>query len=127
MSPHAYYAAPSTPNPPPWRWPRARPSPPSSLYQNPNPDPHPTLRSKIQVLFKNLDADGSGGVDVKEFLDGLQQLGLVGLTESQLAELFRDLDKNQDGSLTLPEFTTAIAEVSGSCSLRIGRFAPLPR
>ena len=67
------------------------------------------MGSMIKGLFTELDADGSGSVDIHEFLGGLQEAGLTGLSASQLTGLHVDCDRDMDGQLTLDEFTSAIA------------------
>ena len=45
----------------------------------------PGMGSLIKGLFAELDADGSGSVDIHEFLGGLQEVGLTGLSASQVS------------------------------------------
>ena len=61
--------------------------------------PTPTTRATLQ--------DGSGDVDIDEFIGGLQGMGLK-LRESQFKSLHHDCDANGDGKVTLQEFTGAI-------------------
>ena len=70
----------------------------------------PGSGSMISELFADLDLDGSGTVDIHEFLGGLQKIGLDGMSDNQLKALHGDCDLDGDGQLTLEEFTTAIAE-----------------
>ena len=46
--------------------------------------------SAIRELFTELDKDGSGAVDVKEFLGGLKAKGIPGLTNGRLMSLHAD-------------------------------------
>ena len=57
--------------------------------------------SAIRELFTELDKDGSGAVDVKEFLGGLKAKGIPGLTNGRLMSLHADCDINGDNLITL--------------------------
>ena len=49
-------------------------------------EPELTGEEGLRELFNRMDADGSGDVDIAEFVDGMQELGLE-LTEEQYREL----------------------------------------
>ena len=68
--------------------------------------------TQIRDLFTELDADGSGAVDVKEFLSGLKAKGIPGLTNGRLMSLHGDCDINGDNLITLEEFTDMFAQMA---------------
>jgi glucose-6-phosphate 1-dehydrogenase len=64
----------------------------------------------LEALFKDLDFDGSGGIDraemarfVKNAFDGREA------TEAQLKAIFRKLDANSDGQISLNEIKRGVA------------------
>ena len=62
------------------------------------------MGKEITVMFKELDADKSGDVDIEEFVNGMKKLGLK-LRDEQFSALYADMDANHDKKLTLKEFT----------------------
>ena len=64
----------------------------------------------VTKMFRDLDTDGSGDVDIDEFVTGMRGMGLK-LRDSQFHALHADCDTDGDGKLTLKEFTNA-AKVS---------------
>merc|ERR1719263_304661 len=61
----------------------------------------------VKKLFTELDADGSGDIDLKELVDGMKKEGLM-LSDEEFEAYFNALDLNGDGQVTLMEFTKAI-------------------
>ena len=47
-----------------------------------------------------------GDVDIDEFVGGMREMGLE-LDDDQFEKLYKDIDLDGDGQLTLKEFTTA--------------------
>lgn len=65
---------------------------------------HKWLFSKIQpVQAAHLDADGSGEVDTKEFVDYF--VNKCGVPEDLALAIFNDIDVNNDGDLSIMEYT----------------------
>ena len=52
----------------------------------------PGIGKRLKALFAELDSDGSGSVDIGEFLGGLQEMGLDILSDSQLTAIHVDCD-----------------------------------
>jgi hypothetical protein len=61
----------------------------------------------VTQMFRDLDTDGSGDVDIEEFTTGLKGLGLA-LNDEQFEGLYRDCDEDGDGTLTLKEFINQV-------------------
>lgn len=62
---------------------------------------------QLKQMFKDLDTDGSGDLDIEELVDGMKKMGLV-LSEEEWPAYFEALDANGDKKITLAEFTKAI-------------------
>jgi len=56
------------------------------------------------VLFRSLDLDKSGALDVDELRSGLKETGVVALGEAEAKRLLDSLDSNRDGVLQPEEF-----------------------
>ena len=61
----------------------------------------------IEVVFKAIDADGSGDLDHEEFTKAMNRLAL-GLSKSQIKQCIHVLDKDGDGEVSLAEFMTLL-------------------
>jgi Ca2+-binding EF-hand superfamily protein len=55
-------------------------------------------------VFKNMDADGSGFIDVNELKDISKELGRP-LDPAELEECMKDLDYNKDNKISFEEFS----------------------
>jgi Ca2+-binding EF-hand superfamily protein len=64
-------------------------------------------KEMAEILFDTYDADGSGDVDVDEFL-GLVALTLNGTDEEQIRASFHAFDKDRSGTLTKEELRLKI-------------------
>eukprot|EP00620_Florenciella_sp_RCC1587_P022764 CAMPEP_0182560608 /NCGR_PEP_ID=MMETSP1324-20130603/3218_1 /TAXON_ID=236786 /ORGANISM="Florenciella sp., Strain RCC1587" /LENGTH=116 /DNA_ID=CAMNT_0024772961 /DNA_START=51 /DNA_END=401 /DNA_ORIENTATION=- len=60
----------------------------------------------VTKMFRDLDLDGSGDVDIAEFVGGMKKLGLE-FTDAQFGALHHDCDTDGDGNLTLKEFVNS--------------------
>ena len=60
----------------------------------------------VTKMFRDLDLDGSGDVDIAEFVGGMKKLGLE-LNDAQFSALHQDCDTDGDGNLTLKEFVNS--------------------
>ena len=58
------------------------------------------------LTFTHLDISTS---TVDQFLEGLEEMGLEGLTQAQMVALHEDCDTDGDGELTLTVFTESVA------------------
>ena len=54
--------------------------------------------------FDLIDTNSNGVIDEKEFTKGLVQLGLQGMTGTQIVSVFWALDKNKSGDLSIGEW-----------------------
>jgi Ca2+-binding EF-hand superfamily protein len=59
------------------------------------------------ALMRALDVDGSGVLSFEEYV---RMYDAIGVSPATSTEAFRRLDRNGSGSITLPEFRTAIEE-----------------
>ncbi|KAF7243432.1 Calcium-binding mitochondrial carrier protein SCaMC-1 [Varanus komodoensis] len=64
----------------------------------------PGKNARYENLFKKLDLDGDGRVDISELQSGLRALGLP-LGDDAEKKIFKAGDTNQDGRLDFEEFT----------------------
>lgn len=62
------------------------------------------LDLKIRSIFNEFDADGSGEIQEAELGDALESLG-VKLNESEIHHILKEMDENNDGLLSVAEFT----------------------
>ena len=59
-------------------------------------------------LHELLDVNGDGQVDKDEFCDGIDKLHINTVTKKRLADVFDAIDINNDGSLSVHEFSLFI-------------------
>lgn len=59
----------------------------------------------VDELHKKLDTDGDGKVTKKEFIKEMTNLKIPEIVPTEIAKIFDKLDVNQDGSLTVGEFS----------------------
>lgn len=67
--------------------------------------------SAMRTLFQKLDTDGSGKVDRKELLDGLQGDSELHLQAPKISEILIKWSKNHTGPLSYEEFLKAYESV----------------
>ena len=60
------------------------------------------------VLCGRFDKDGNGEVTRKELRAALVEFGLADVSDEDLSSLWRELDPNGDGAVTIREMTTAL-------------------
>merc|ERR1711998_514773 len=60
-------------------------------------------RPRFRQVFEEIDRDGSGAIDRREFKKALEQLGFE-LSSRVVKKLFQKFDKNYDGEITYKEF-----------------------
>jgi len=63
----------------------------------------------VAELFKRLDTDGSGQLDLAELIRGLSELGLL-FSPKHTRAFQKSLDKNKDGMISYREFKTTLEE-----------------
>lgn len=63
--------------------------------------------TEMADIFRAVDADGSGSIDVREFRDGIKRLGL-GLTEPQIQEMVAVFDEDGNGEIEHNEFMALV-------------------
>ena len=64
---------------------------------------------KIRDIFKKFDKDGSLSLEINELGNIYRILGYH-FTESELMEMVKDIDSNQDGYITFHEFLSSYKE-----------------
>eukprot|EP00746_Dinoflagellata_sp_MGD_P133371 gnl/MRDRNA2_/MRDRNA2_67064_c0_seq1.p1 gnl/MRDRNA2_/MRDRNA2_67064_c0~~gnl/MRDRNA2_/MRDRNA2_67064_c0_seq1.p1 ORF type:complete len:501 (+),score=98.39 gnl/MRDRNA2_/MRDRNA2_67064_c0_seq1:2-1504(+) len=74
----------------------------------------------LEKMFQALDRDGSGVLHKEEFNKAVQDhdtirqhLRLLGFSEEDFLDLFRDIDANEDGSVTVKEFVHGVHRMQG--------------
>lgn len=67
------------------------------------PDVEPSELRAYKKLFKEIDTDGSGGIDRKELRRAMRKRTMK-ISEEKINEVFEEVDKNRDGLLDLDEF-----------------------
>lgn len=68
--------------------------------------PHGLSDQKVQEIreaFDLFDTDGSGTIDAKELTVAMRALGFE-MTEEQIEQMIRDVDKDGSGAIEFPEF-----------------------
>ena len=63
-------------------------------------------RTKITALFKELDVNNSGTLNINEFSDAMEAKGIM--SHADAAKLFTTLDENHDGTLDSAEFLSVM-------------------
>jgi len=75
---------------------------------------------KLEVLFFEADADGSGEMSLDEFRDALRMpriqraFAALGVQPHQSELVFKSLDKRKIGELSITEFMTGLTELVGT-------------
>jgi len=75
---------------------------------------------KLEVLFVEADADGSGEMSLDEFRDALRQpriqraFAALGVQPHQSELVFRSLDKRKHGELSITEFMGGLTDLVGT-------------
>ncbi|CAM9310140.1 unnamed protein product [Ectocarpus sp. 12 AP-2014] len=64
----------------------------------------------VQSAFDYFDVDGDGNIEYEEFVNALKALE-IGLSDDQVFELMRGLDKDCDSTIDLEEFASRFAPV----------------
>jgi len=62
--------------------------------------------AKLQVLFKELDKDGSGHLDGNELRELLKRSGSK-FSDDDIKRIIKDADKNNDNKISFEEFMQA--------------------
>jgi Ca2+-binding EF-hand superfamily protein len=76
-------------------------------------------QSFLDDLFKSMDRDHSRKIDYSEFKQGLRNLGLTDLTESEIRTLFNEFDIKKDGKIDFKEFVTVLKPPLSSARLQV--------
>jgi len=61
---------------------------------------------KYRAIFNLVDLDGSGDIDMDELVD---LMAWMGLNISESSKMMHDIDADGDGSVTFPEFISAMS------------------
>ncbi|CAM9947958.1 unnamed protein product [Sphacelaria rigidula] len=64
----------------------------------------------VQAAFEYFDVDGDGNIEYEEFVNTLKGLN-IGLSDEQIFELMRGLDKDCDSTIDLQEFASRFEPV----------------
>lgn len=68
---------------------------------------------EAELLFRVIDIDGSGSLDVAEFH---YRLSDQGLTDVEIQNLFMAMDKDGDSAISLEEFTAGYRKLQARIS-----------
>ena len=68
------------------------------------------LTPDVVAAFRRLDVDGSGGIDAREAVGALRELGVKANPDEAIAAVHR-FDANKDGQLELEEWATLVDEL----------------
>eukprot|EP01065_Artemidia_motanka_P021665 TRINITY_DN2589_c5_g1_i1.p1 TRINITY_DN2589_c5_g1~~TRINITY_DN2589_c5_g1_i1.p1 ORF type:complete len:1395 (+),score=271.87 TRINITY_DN2589_c5_g1_i1:120-4304(+) len=60
--------------------------------------------ARLRGVFDQIDVDGSGSVDVKEFHHALELVGVVGATLEDTEQVVREVDRNSNGIVEFDDF-----------------------
>jgi Ca2+-binding EF-hand superfamily protein len=63
---------------------------------------------RVRDIFREMDKDGSGSVDEKEFVEGMVKLGIKDVRPLEIRILYQALDNDGDKNLTLLEMEKAL-------------------
>ncbi|XP_062605657.1 uncharacterized protein LOC134267471 [Saccostrea cucullata] len=74
-----------------------------SLYRLQSKDNENNTKDKIKAVFLELDHDGNGYLDEKEFSVALKQFGLE-MTEAEVRQIFKAIDVDDNGKIVFQEF-----------------------
>ena len=81
--------------------------------------PNTNTRRTAELAFKALDTDGSGGVNLDEFIKALERFGMHvagmrpgvgGLSKEVVQALFNKYDSDGSGTISYSEFSNALFE-----------------
>jgi len=67
----------------------------------------------VHALFSMFDKDGSGSITASEFMQALEDFK-VGLNVDEVTDLIRELDQDQDGTISEEEFAMLLEKHAGS-------------
>lgn len=62
-------------------------------------------RKELQTLFREIDVDGSGELDIYEVIGLAEKLGITTPPE-EIGQMFREIDTNGDGMVSFDEFVS---------------------
>lgn len=72
------------------------------------------LKAIAEAAFKKVDTDNSGFIDrneLKALMDEASQGNFPSVTEAELDEIYKGLDTNNDGKISVDEFSVLIRAV----------------
>ena len=69
---------------------------------------------EIKRVFREIDSDENGTIDLEELRIGLTKLSTVvaEITEDTVAEIFASMDMNKDGQISESEFLSSCCTIS---------------
>eukprot|EP01050_Picozoa_sp_SAG11_P011642 SAG11_NODE_1249_length_5393_cov_4.349641_3_plen_116_part_00 len=85
----------------------------------PQVDPIEELEATAQWLFEQTDEDGNGQLDKDELRKLLQESGMESVDEKRLAQIFRKLDKSENGFIEYEDFREWWVNVRDDDALQI--------
>jgi len=62
-----------------------------------------TLRGKTEAVFRDIDTDGSGTIDLKELKAAVEKFGLE-LSDEAIGSMMSEADSDENGSIDMDEF-----------------------
>ena len=66
------------------------------------------MKAEMEIVFQEMDRDGSGGLDRDEWLSAAEKLGFNGMTVADLDMVFCVLDYSGDGIILLDELLSLV-------------------
>ncbi|PAA90858.1 hypothetical protein BOX15_Mlig004939g1 [Macrostomum lignano] len=65
-------------------------------------------KKELKEMIKSVDGDGSGKIDFDEFIRMMEARTAQRMSDAEMAAIFRVMDKNKDGIITLDELRIAM-------------------
>ena len=70
------------------------------------------LYTEIVKVFKDYDKNGNGVIEGNEFEDLIKALGFTDVTKEDIEVLFKDIDLNNDSTISFAEFLVLMKKMT---------------